>query len=113
MDIKVAAPGIIGLVIFVIVFNVYHIIKIRKRKKNQSNAVREFQTNYKRNAKEKPAQTDEHIRFITKYNSSVDFVDKSTFISEAAEQVKNQSGEIGKIAKARSAKEKAKKDWFT
>ncbi len=42
MDIKVAAPGIIGLVIFVIVFNVYHIIKIRKRKKNQSNAVGSF-----------------------------------------------------------------------
>ncbi len=30
MDIRLAVPGIIGLVVFIIIFNVYHIIKIRK-----------------------------------------------------------------------------------
>lgn len=88
MDVRLAVPGLIGLVIFIIIFNVYHIIKIRKRKTNRLDAVREFQSKYKNNAGEKPAQTDDYVKFITKYNSSVDFVDKDTFIKEAVKQVK-------------------------
>ena len=30
MDIRLAVPGIIGLVVFVIIFNVYHIICVIK-----------------------------------------------------------------------------------
>ena len=88
MDIRLAVPGLIGLVIFIIIFNVYHIIKIRKRKTNRQDAVREFQSKYKNNTREKPAQTDDYVKYITKYNSSVDFVDKDTFIKEAVKQVK-------------------------
>lgn len=95
MDIRLAVPGIIGLVVFIIIFNVYHIIKIRRKRTPRTDAVNAFQTNYKKNtanAKRKPEQTkpDDYVRFITKYNSSVDFVDKDDFIKEAVEQNKNQ-----------------------
>ena len=92
MDIRVAVPGIIGLVVFIIIFNVYHIIRIRKKRTPRTDAVNAFKSGYRKNEKKKPEQTksDDYVRFITKYNSSVDFVDKDDFIKDAVEQNKNQ-----------------------
>ncbi len=92
MDIRLAVPGIIGLVVFVIIFNVYHIIRIRKKRMPGTDAINAFKSDYWKTGKKKPEQTksDDYVRFITKYNSSVDFVDKDDFIKEAVEQNKNQ-----------------------
>ena len=92
MDIRLAVPEIIGLVVFVIIFNVYHIIRIRKKRTPGTDAINAFKSDYRKTGKKKPEQTksDDYVRFITKYNSSVDFVDKDDFIKEAVEQNKNQ-----------------------
>ncbi len=44
MDIRLAVPGIIGLVVFVIIFNVYHIIRIRKKRTPGTDAINAFKS---------------------------------------------------------------------
>lgn len=93
MDIKLMVPGLVGVVVFIIIFNVYHIIKNKKRNSHRSDTVDVFKTNYKKNVQKTSKQSDEYVKYITKYNSSVDFIDKNDFIKEASEQGKSQSRE--------------------
>ncbi len=75
-----------GILIILIVFYVYTFIKQKKRSRKQSNAVEEFKRTYrKHNLQKKSEEFDGYTKFITKYNSSVDFVEKEDFIKEATE----------------------------
>ncbi|MCM1134659.1 MAG: hypothetical protein NC400_03695 [Clostridium sp.] len=84
-------PGIVGIIVFIVIINVYHIIKNKKRKQRNANVVEAFQTNYRKKKDAKPKETEEYVKYITKYNSSVDFIDKDAFVEEAAKDAAKTS----------------------
>lgn len=78
---------IIVIVAFLIVIYAYTYIKYKKRKKNHINAVDDFRNKYLKQS-DLPVQTpnnDKLIQYMTKYNSTVDYIDKDDFMKESSE----------------------------
>lgn len=82
---KFMLPGVIGILMFIIIVNGYHILKNRKKKARRAgnNTVKAFKTNYRKDIV-KDSQDKEYIKYITKYNSSLDFIDKDEFLEDAS-----------------------------
>ena len=78
---------IVFIVVVVIIINGYTFLKYKKQKRKRTNTVDSFRNVYlkSRMAESKPPQTSEkYTRYTTKYNSTVDYVDKDEFFREAA-----------------------------
>lgn len=91
--------ALIGVAAFIIVVYVYTFIKHRKKKNSQTSTVKEFRQKYlKKNPEMKGQHTSRsdlmpnrnipegYTRYLTKYNSSVDYVDKNEFLNQGSNQ---------------------------
>lgn len=75
---------LIAVVAFLIVVYAYTFIKHRKRKSNQTSTVKKFKSKYLKDPSRKNTNVPEgYTRYLSKYNSPVDFVDKNEFLKEA------------------------------
>ena len=77
--------ALIGVIAFLIVIYAYNLIRHKKRKNAQTNTVKEFKEKYKDTSKEKENSLQGYTPYLTKYNSSVDYVEKSEFLKEINE----------------------------
>lgn len=73
------------IVIFLAVLYIYTFIKIKRRKKNNIDAVGDFRRNYLKKDFAQNPQNNEYNQYLTKYNSSVDYIDKEEFLREISE----------------------------
>lgn len=77
---------IIIIIVFLVVLYIYTFIKYKKRRKKEINAVGDYRRTYlKSNSTPNPSPDDEYTNYLTKYNSSLDYIEKETFLNEAAE----------------------------
>lgn len=77
---------LIAVVAFLIVIYAYTFIKHRKKKDSQASTVKEFRKKYlKEDLQENPNIPQGYTRYQTKYNSSIDYVDKNEFLKEINE----------------------------
>lgn len=73
----------IGLIIaFAVLVFVYNFIKNKKRRKAHVDMVAEFNKRYHKVKKVKKSEHKEYSNYITKYNSSLDYVEKSEIASD-------------------------------
>lgn len=69
---------IVIIVAFLAAVYVYTFLKLSKRRKNKNNAVSEFNKNYiEKESLKKLSNNRIEPRNITKYNSKLDYIDKS------------------------------------
>lgn len=75
---------IMSIFVFLVIMYVYTYKRYKKIKKNNINTVEEFRKKYLK--KELPDAQDagKGNNYITKYNSSVDYIEKDTFLKEAS-----------------------------
>ena len=74
--------GVIGVLV---IFYVFTYMRYKKRNKKRTDSVSEFKKNYHRiNLQKKSGESDGYTKYITKYNSPVDFIDKEEFLKNAA-----------------------------
>lgn len=65
----------IGLIIaFLILVYVYTFIKIRKKRKNNTDAVSNYKKQYTK--LKKTSESSNYKKYITKYNSHIDYIEK-------------------------------------
>ncbi len=80
---------LIAVVAFLIVIYAYTFIKHRKRKDNQTSTVKEFRQKYLKDTLQEANDTKDfpqgYTPYVTKYNSSIDYVDKTEFLKEINE----------------------------
>ncbi|MDE5909409.1 MAG: hypothetical protein K2H52_11800 [Lachnospiraceae bacterium] len=91
---------IIIIIIFLVVIYVYTYIKLKKSRKNKIDAVGDFRKSYqKRKASPNLTKTDEYTNYLTKYNNSLDYIEKDAFLKEAAEADEKSKKKIPKPKK--------------
>lgn len=74
---------LIAVVAFIIVVYVYTFIKHRKRKNRQTSTVKEFRNKYLKNKSTESENIPEgYTRYLSKYNSPIDYVEKKDFLKE-------------------------------
>jgi len=74
---------LVAVVAFLIVVYAYTFIRQRKRKNNRTSMVKEFRKKYlKDTLQENNDIPPGYTRYQTKYNSSIDYVEKSEFLKE-------------------------------
>lgn len=73
---------------FLVLIYLYTFIRYKKRKKNEVNTVDSYRRNYIERINTKSSEScDDYLRKqITKYNSSVDYIEWNDFVSEVNEQ---------------------------
>lgn len=83
---------LIIIIAFLVLIYAYTFIKYKKRKQNQINTVETYRKNYieRINAKSSP-KYDEYKdndirRHVTKYNSSLDYVERNDFLDDINKQ---------------------------
>ena len=82
---------IISVIVFLGILYIYTFIKYKKRRKQEINAVGDYRRNYlKSNSPPNPSPDDGYTNYLTKYNSSLDYIEKETFLKEAAESEEPQ-----------------------
>lgn len=78
---------IIFIVVVVIVINGYTFLKYKKKKRKSFNTVDSFRNVYSKSRAVSPKSnhnTENYTRYITRYNSMVDYIEKDEFFKEAA-----------------------------
>lgn len=78
---------IVVIVVFLAAVYIYTYIKYKKRKRNGIDAVGDFRKSYLKKESESNSQDSDSASYnyyFTKYNSSVDYIDKETFLKEAS-----------------------------
>ncbi len=79
---RILFAGIIGILVM---YYVLTYIRYKKKNKKHTDSVSEFKKNYHRiNLQKKTEEYNGYTKYITKYNSPVDFIDKEEFIKNAA-----------------------------
>ncbi len=77
---------LIAVVAFLIVVYAYTYIKHRKRRNNQTSTVKEFKSKYLKKAEKETENISQgYTPYLSKYNSSLDYVDKSEFLKSASD----------------------------
>lgn len=77
---------LIIVIVFLVILYIYTYIKYKKRRKKEIDAVGDYRRNYlERTSDQNPPQNDGYTNYLTKYNSSLDYIEKDTFLNEAAE----------------------------
>lgn len=75
-----------GIVVFLVIVYIYTYIRYKKSKKRNVNLVDEFKRKYlQKEAKENDVDDDEFIKYTTKYNSTIDYIDRDDLIKESQE----------------------------
>ncbi len=95
--------ALIGVIAFIIVVYAYTFIKHRKKRDSQTSAVKEFRKKYLKNNLQKNGQTssqssltpnrnlpERYTRYLSKYNSTVDYVDKKEFLNPDQKESKSK-----------------------
>lgn len=89
---------IIFIVIFVMIINVYTFLKYKKKKKKNTSVADIYRNAYlKRKMAQSKASPNpgNYTRYTTKYNSTVDYIDKDEFFKEAASAANPSSMQQG------------------
>lgn len=82
---------IVIIIAFLIVLYVYTYIKYKKRRNKGVSAVEEFRKNYvDRDDTEDPDQ-DDLIKYVTRYNSPIDYIEWQDFVEESVQQAAQES----------------------
>lgn len=76
---------IISIFVFLVIMYVYTYKRYKKIKKNNFSTVEEFRKKYLKKALPDAQDANKANNYITKYNSSVDYIEKNTFIKEASD----------------------------
>ena len=86
---------------FLVLIYLYTFIRYKKRKKNEVNTVDSYRKNYIERINTKSSEScDDYLRKqITKYNSSVDYIEWNDFVSEINEQKQNTNVKQNKFPK--------------
>lgn len=75
-----------GIILFLVIMYIYTYIRYKKRKKQNVHLVDEFRRKYVH--KEPEAQQDiddQFIKYTTKFNSTVDYIERDEFLKESQE----------------------------
>lgn len=77
---------IIGIIIFLVVLYIYTFIKYKKRKNSHVNAVEDFKRKYhKERLDDTDTQNDAVVKYKTKFNSDLDYMEPEQLIQECQE----------------------------
>lgn len=77
---------LIIIIVFLSILYIYTYIKYKKRRKNEIDAVGDYRKSYqKKNSTQNNTNTYGCTNYLTKYNSSLDYIEKDAFLKEAAE----------------------------
>lgn len=78
---------IMGIFVFLVIMYVYTYKRYKKTKKNNINTVDEFRRKYLKKGKINENQNidEKTSNYITKYNSSIDYIEKDAFLKEASD----------------------------
>ena len=93
---------IIIIIGFLAIIYIYTFIKYKKRKKNEISVVNSYRENYiekKRFNNQSDITDNSSYQQITKYNSSVDYIEWNDFVSEINEQKQNTNVKQNKFPK--------------
>ncbi len=74
-----------GIVVFVVVVYIYNNIRYKKSKKRNVNLVDEFKRKYLQKESNENGVDDEFIKYTTKFNSTIDYIDRDDLIKESQE----------------------------
>jgi len=74
-----------GIVVFLVIVYIYTYIRYKKNKKRNVNLVDEFKRKYLQKESQKNDVDDEFIKYTTKYNSTIDYIDRDDLIKESQE----------------------------
>ncbi|NBJ91439.1 hypothetical protein D5281_02275 [bacterium 1xD42-62] len=81
---------VISIFVFLVIMYVYTYKRYKKNKKNNINTVDEFRRKYlKKNVSNENQDANKAGNYITKYNSSIDYIEKDAFLKETSD---SQSG---------------------
>lgn len=87
---------IIFIIVVVIIINGYTFLKYKRKKKKSVSNIDNFRNGYLKNRTTtlKPNQNPEkYTRYTTRYNSTVDYVEKDEFLKEAASHANPSSSQ--------------------
>ncbi len=74
-----------GIVVFLVVVYIYTYIRYKKSKKRNVNLVDEFKRKYLQKESNENGVDDEFIKYTTKFNSTIDYIDRDDLIKESQE----------------------------
>lgn len=73
---------IIIIIAFLVLVYVYTYIKYKKRKSQKIDTVSDFRKKYlKNNIQKENVKNNDYTKYITKYNSTLDYVEKDKFLN--------------------------------
>lgn len=77
---------IASIFVFLVIMYVYTYKRYKKMKKNDINTVNEFKRKYLKNKNSDENQDSKEIHnYITKYNSSIDYIEKDAFLKDTSD----------------------------
>lgn len=90
---------IIGIIIFLVVLYIYTFIKYKKRKNSHVSAVADFKRKYHRERlDDADIQDDAVIKYKTKFNSNLDYIEPEQLVQECQEMKEPKSDrKFGKL----------------
>lgn len=76
-----------GIILFLVIMYIYTYIRYKKRKKQNVHLVDEFRRKYVQKKPEvlKQGVDDQFIKYTTKFNSTVDYIERDEFLKESQE----------------------------
>lgn len=77
---------LIFIIVFLAILYVYTYIKYKKRKKTGIDAVGDYRRTYLEKEKDSapPVSKDGYTNYLTKHNSTLDYIEKEAFLNEPA-----------------------------
>lgn len=84
---------LIGIIVFLVVLYIFTYVRYKKMKKNRISALEDFKRKYqKKEQKEKTTQVarDNLTAYTSKFNSTLDYVEKDQLIEETQDMKKSK-----------------------
>lgn len=77
----------VGIIVFLVIMYIYTYVRYKKRKKQTVPLVEEFRNKYiqKKPKASKPDTDEGTVKYITKFNSTLDYIERDELIKESQE----------------------------
>lgn len=77
---------IVIIIAFLVILYIYTYLKFKKRRKHKIDAVGDYRKSYLNDrSTQNTAKSDGYTNYLTKYNNSLDYIEKDAFLKEAVE----------------------------
>lgn len=77
---------IVIIIAFLVILYIYTFLKFKKRRKQKIDIVGDYRKNYLNDSStQNVTKSDCYTNYLTKYNNSLDYIEKDAFLKEAIE----------------------------